>query len=107
VAAADPDVGGGRRGAPPASTPAQPRERVRYKAIDSLFMNNRAMAATGTGANLGFKDIDASFIELVNTKVSTEPLTLEMDESKRGYLQPLPGTEAARIGAGLFMKPVG
>jgi hypothetical protein len=104
-ASADPDAGG-RRGAPSAPTPAQPRERVRYKAIDSLFTNNRAMAATGTGANLGFKDIDASFIELVNTKVSAEPLTLEMDESTRGYLHPLPGTEAARIGAGLFMTPI-
>jgi hypothetical protein len=106
-AAADPDAGGGRRGAPPVSTPAQPRERVRYKAIDSLFTNNKAMAATGTGANLGFKDIDASFIELVNSKVSPEPLTLEMDESKRGYLHPLAGTDAARIGAGLFMKSIG
>ena len=36
----------------------------------------------------------------MNTQVSTEPLTLEMDESKRGYLHPLPGTDAARIGAG-------
>ena len=104
-AAADPDAG--RRGTAPASASAQPHERVRYKAIDSLFTNNKAMAATGTGANLGFKDIDASFIELVNTRVSSEPLTLEMDESKRGYLHPWPGTEAARIGAGLFMTPAG
>jgi hypothetical protein len=43
---------------------------------------------------------------LVNTKVSNEPLTLEMDESKRGYLHPVPGSEAANIGAGLFIKPV-
>lgn len=39
--------------------------------------------------------------------VSQEPLALEMDESKRGYLHALPGSEAARIGAGLFMKPIG
>ena len=103
-ALADPDAGGGRRGGVP--TPAQPPERVRYRAVDSLFTNNRAMAASGTGANLGFKDIDASFIELVNTKVSNEPLGLEMDESKRGYLHPVPGSEAANIGAGLFIKPV-
>ena len=32
---------------------------------------------------LSSKDIDASFIELLNTKVS-KPVTLEMDESKRG-----------------------
>jgi hypothetical protein len=65
------------------------------------------MAATGTGANLGFEDIDASFIELVNTTVSREPLALEMDESQPGYLHPLPGTDAARIGAGLFLTPLG
>jgi hypothetical protein len=105
VAAADPDAGSRGRGAAPAA--AQPRERVRYKAIDSLFTNNKEMAASGTGANLGFKVIDASFIEFVNTKVSSEPLTLEMDESARGYLHPLPGTDAARIGAGLFMKAIG
>lgn len=105
VAAADPDAGGRGRGAGSAAAP--PRERVRYKAIDSLFTNNTEMAASGTGANLGFKVIDASFIELVNTKVSNEPLTLEMDESARGYLHPLPGTDAARIGAGLFMKTIG
>ena len=105
VALADPDAG--RGDARPTPAVPQTRERVRYKAVDSLFTNNKAMAASGTGANLGFKDIDASFIELVNTKVSSEPLALEMDESKRGYLHPLPGSDAARIGAGLFMKPLG
>lgn len=103
VAAADPDAAAGQRGA----SPAPQRERVRYKAVDSLFANNRALAATGTGANLGFKDIDPSFIELVNTQVSRDPLVLEMDESKRGYLHPLPGSDAARIGAGLFMTTTG
>lgn len=106
VAAADPDAARAQRDAA-AAAPPPPRERVRYRAVDSLFTNNRAMAATGTGANLGFKDIDASFIELVNTKVSHEPLALEMDESQRGYLHPLPGTDAARIGAGLFLTPLG
>ena len=89
--AADPDAAAGQRGA----SPAPQRERVRYKAVDSLFANNRALAATGTGASLGFKDIDPSFIELVNTQVSRDPLVLEMDESKRGYLHPLPGSDAA------------
>jgi hypothetical protein len=105
VAAADPDAARAQGGAA-AAAPAPPRERVRYRAVDSLFTNNKAMAATGTGANLGFKDIDASFIELVNTKVSHEPLALEMDESQRGYLHPLPGTDAALIGAGLFLTPL-
>ena len=76
------------------------------RALSQLFANNRAMAASGTGATLGFKEIDASFIELVNTKVSSEPLALEMDESRRGYLHPVPGSEAGRIGAGLFIRPM-
>ncbi len=43
--------------------------------------------------------------------VSTIPLryqtvALERDESKRTYLHPVAGSEAARIGAGLFTKPV-
>jgi hypothetical protein len=102
-AEADPDAG--RRGGGGAATRVAP-ERIRYRAIDSLFARNRAMAATGTGAYLEFKDIDASFIEMVNSKVTAEALVLELDETKRGYLHPLPGTEAARIGAGLFTKPV-
>jgi hypothetical protein len=72
--------------------------------VDSLFAGNQKMASSGTGANLGFKDIDASFLEMVGTKVSDQPIVLEMDQTKRNYLHPVEGSEAARIGAGLFTK---
>jgi hypothetical protein len=30
---------------------------------------------------------------------------LEQDQTKRNYLHPIAGSEAAKIGAGLFLKP--
>jgi hypothetical protein len=55
--------------------------------------------------NLGFRDIDASFLELINTKVSDQPVAVELDETKKSFLHPVAGSEAAKIGAGLFLKP--
>jgi hypothetical protein len=43
-------------------------------------------------------------LELINTKVSDKPIAIEMDQSKRNYLHPVAGTEAAAIGSGLFKK---
>ena len=53
--------------------PTTPREPVRYKVVDSYFANNRRLAGTGTGARLEYQDIDPSFLELVGTKVPTNP----------------------------------
>jgi len=86
------------------SATAPEEQRVHYRVVDSLFAGNQKMASSGTGANLGFKDIDASFLEMVGTKVSDQPIVLEMDQTKRNYLHPVEGSEAARIGAGLFTK---
>jgi len=86
------------------SATAPEKQRVHYKVIDSLFAGNKKMACSGTGANLGFKDIDASFLEMVGTKVLDQPIALEMDQTKRNYLHPVEGSEAARIGAGLFTR---
>ena len=77
---------------------------MHYKVVNSLFAANKKMACSGTGAYLGFKDIDASFIELINTKVSDQSVPVELDETKKNYLHQLPDTEAAKIGVGLFMK---
>lgn len=97
----DPDAGAQRD----SSTPAPEKQRVHYKVVNSLFAANKKMASSGTGANLGFKDIDSSFLELINTKVSDQPVAVELDETKKNYLHPVSETEAAKIGAGLFMKP--
>ena len=100
LAGRDPDAGRGAN----AAAPAPEKERVRYKVMNSLFAANKKMASSGTGANLGFKDIDATFLELVNAKVTDQPVAIELDETKKNYLHPVAGSEAAKIGVGLFAK---
>ncbi|MGJ5820450.1 hypothetical protein [Paludibaculum fermentans] len=99
------DAGGraGRQGGPPA--PSAPRELVHYKVIDSYFAANRRVAGSGTGARLEYQDMDPSFLEMVSTKVTDQPVVIERDQTKRNYLHPVAGSEAAKIGAGLFLKP--
>lgn len=94
---------GGQRATQSASAPAPPAP-VHYKVIDSYLANNRTLAGSGTGARLEYKDIDPSFLELTGTKRSEQPVTLERDQTKRNYLHPVAGSDAARIGAGLFTK---
>jgi hypothetical protein len=89
----------GQSGGNDGTTTQQP---ARYKVIDSLFTGNKKFAGSGGGPALNFRDIDPGFLELVNTKRSDEPLELELDQAKRDYLHPKEGSEAARIGAGLF-----
>lgn len=99
AASARADAGGQRAGAA-----AQPRARSRYRVVNSHFAGNRRLTGSGTGARLEYQDIDPSFLELVGTRVTDQPLRLEMDQSKRDYLHPVAGSEAARLGAGLFTK---
>ena len=90
---------GGRQGAPaPATTP------IHYKVTGSYFAQNRRLAGTGTGARLEYRDIDPSFLDIATTTVSEQPISLERDQTKRNYLHPVAGSEAAKIGAGLFTK---
>jgi len=77
---------------------------VHYKVHDSLFAANRKFTGSGGGPALNFRDIDPSFLELIGTKMADQPIALEMDQTKRNYLHPIEGSEAARIGAGLFTK---
>ena len=97
------DAGDGRAQLPD-GTPPKPQEHHHYKVVDSLFANNRKLAGVGTGARIEFADVDSSFLELVGTKVLDQPIALEKDQSKRNYLHPVEGSEAARIGAGLFTR---
>ena len=101
MAGRDPDAGGRGSGA----TTAPEKQRVHYKVVNSLFAGNKKMACSGTGANLGFKDIESSFLELINTKVSDQSVAVELEETKKNYLHPVTGSEAAKIGVGLFLKP--
>ncbi len=81
------------------------KKTVHYRVVNSLFAGNKKMACSGTGANLGFKEIDASFLELNGTKVTEESVAIEMDETRKDYLHPVAGSAAAKIGAGLFLNP--
>ena len=42
---------------------------------------------------------------MVGTKVSDQSVVLEHDTTKRNYLHPVEDSEAAKIGAGLFLTP--
>ena len=79
-------------------------KRVHYRVVDSLFAANKKIACTGTGAYLEFEDIDPSFLEMDGTTITDQPVVLEMDQTKRNYLHPVEGSDAARIGAGLFTR---
>lgn len=103
-ALADAGGRGGRQGGVPATAP--PRELTRYKVIDSYFANNRRIAGSGTGARLEYQDLDPSFLQMVGSKVTSEPVAIERDQTKRNYLHPVAGSEAAKVGAGLFLKPL-
>lgn len=92
----------GANGMPFAGGPAPTDGK--YRIVDSLFAQNGRLAVSGTGSNLGFKDIAADFLTFVNTRVTEDPVRLVMDEWDRRYLHPVPGTEAAATGAGLFMR---
>ena len=82
-------------------------EPVRYKVVDSHLGGNRRLTGSGTGARLEYKDIDPSVLELINTKVTDQPVVLERDSTKSSYLHPVAGSDAAKVGAGLFTKPRG
>jgi hypothetical protein len=81
-----------------------PREPVHYRVQDCLFSGNKKFTGTGGGPALNFRDIDPGFLELIGTKTVNDSLELELDQTKRNYLHPVEGSEAAQIGAGLFTK---
>ncbi len=95
----------GRGGQQAGAAPTKAQEPVHYRVVDSYFCGNRRLTGSGTGARLEYEDIDPSFLELIGAKVTDQPVVLERDSTKRGYLHPVAGSEAAKAGAGLFTKP--
>lgn len=81
-----------------------PSKETHYKVIDCHFGGNRRLTGTGTGERLEYADYDFSFLELLGSKISDQSVTLELDQTERNYLHPIAGSEAAKVGAGLFMK---
>ena len=105
-ASADAAGRGGQQAAPATAQAKEPiQNKAHYKVIDSYLAHNRRLAGSGTGARLEYKDIDAGFLEMIGTKTTEQSITFERDQSKRNYLHPVAGSEAAKIGAGLFLKP--
>ena len=100
------DAAGGGRAAG-AAPPQAPAETVHYKVTNSLFAGNRRLAGSGTGARLEYQDIAPSFMEMVGTRVTDQAVLLEHDSTKRNYLHPTSGSDAATLGAGLFTQRVG
>lgn len=96
----------GRDGRQASAASPKPKELTRYKIVDSYLAGNRRLAGSGTGARLDYTDIDPSFMEMTGTKVTDQPVAFERDQTKRNYLHPVAGSEAAKVGAGLFLKPV-
>jgi hypothetical protein len=96
--------GAGGRGAGGGRGPIPPGELIHYKIANSHFGKNLHLAGSGTGATLGYVPIDSSFMEMVGSKVTNQPVPIEMDQRKRNYLHPVAGSDAANRGAGLFTK---
>jgi hypothetical protein len=88
-ASASADAAGGRTGQTAPSL-AKPQADNHYTVVDSLFAANRSLTGSGTGARLEYEDIDSSFLELVGTTVSDQPVVLEQDQTKRNYLHRSP-----------------
>jgi hypothetical protein len=79
-------------------------EPIHYKVYNSLFAGNLKFVGTGGGPALNFKDVEPTILELINTQMTEKPVELELNQSKKNYLHPLAGSEAEKIGAGLFKK---
>jgi hypothetical protein len=109
-------IGRGRAGGPPAGGPpagGPPQDRPpagpvppesRYNVRNCLFAGNKRFTGSGGGPALNFRDNDPSFLNLIDTKITGQPVQLEFDQTKRNYLHVQEGTSGSDIGAGLFTK---
>ena len=79
-------------------------ERIHYKVTNCYFGRNRTLAGSGTGQSLGYVDTDSNFMDMIGTIVSNQPVLIERNQTKRNYLHPIAGSEAAKIGARLFVN---
>lgn len=101
-AAADARSNGGK-GAE--QSPAAQQGDNHYRVANSLFAANRRLSGSGTGARLEYEEINPGFLHLVGTTVTDQPVDIAHDQGERNYLHAAAGSEAARIGAGLFAQP--
>jgi hypothetical protein len=90
---------GGRAGSAPATPNA-----LNYQVKDCHFAGNRRLAGSGTGARLEYQDIDPGFMKMQGTTIVDAPIKMPTDATRRDYLHAPEGSEAAKLGAGLFLK---
>jgi len=79
-----------------------PEEPILYQVNNSLFAGNKKLTGTGGGPQLNFKDIDPILLKFNNTKITDQPIQLDYDQTSKNFLHPVAGSEAAKIGVGLF-----
>ena len=109
-------IGRGRVGGPPAGGPpsgGSPPNRTsagpvppesHYNVRNCLFAGNKKFTGSGAGPALNFQDNDPSLLNLIDTKITEQPVQLELDQTKRNYLHVLEGALGSDLGAGLFVK---
>ena len=79
-------------------------EPILYQVNNSLFAGNQKITGTGGGPQLNFKDIDPILLKFNNTKITEQAIELDYNQESRNFLHPKVGSEAAKIGVGLFKK---
>ena len=65
-------------------------------------LSTGSVTGTGGGPQLNFKDIDPILLKFNNTKVIDKPIELDYEQTSKNFLHPVAGSEASKIGAGLF-----
>ncbi len=80
------------------------KEPILYQVNNSLIAGNQKITGTGGGPQLNFKDIDPVLLKFNNTKITEQAIELDYNQESRNFLHPKVGSEAAKIGVGLFKK---
>ena len=74
-----------------------------YKATDCIFTNNMNMAGYASGALSSTQITSTDFLQMINVKISGK-IEIEMDQSKKNYLQLVSGSFGSELQTGLFTK---
>lgn len=77
-------------------------EPILYQVNNSLFAGNKKITGTGGGPQLNFKDIEPILLKFNNTKIIDQPVELDYNQESKNFLHPIAGSEASKIGVGLF-----
>jgi len=77
-------------------------EPILYQVNNSLFADNKKLTGTGGGPQLNFKDIEPILLKFNHTEITEQPVELDYDQTSRNFLHAVVGSEASKIGAGLF-----